>query len=249
MNNLIWVVTAVVVICVAVLTLMADDLRRTPEPSSQGRVPRAAEPLGSPDPEPDRDKVVTARVVKTLAALSAGQARFQAVACVDQDRDGTGEYGYLAELAGTVDLRGSRKPVDPPFFAVLDDSFKNGIMTRDGYHYRVFIPEVSGVGVAELAHGGAPPELHGRKAANAAEKSWCAYAWPSDAAAGERTFFINEFGEILATPEGEDSYVGAEGPAADAAFMPRGKPGAITGTVAVDAPGRDGHLWIPAPMF
>jgi hypothetical protein len=56
--------------------------------------------------------------------------------------------------------------------------------------------------------------------------------------AGQRTFFTNQTGDVLATEDAR--YAGpGNGPAADAAFRSPG----ITGPTAIGAAGNDGNAW------
>ncbi|MEO0762096.1 MAG: hypothetical protein AAFZ09_09840, partial [Pseudomonadota bacterium] len=48
-----------------------------------------------------------AAAISTLRSISSAQAQLQSSGAIDTDLDGGGEYGYFAELAGTVVLRES----------------------------------------------------------------------------------------------------------------------------------------------
>ena len=101
----------------------------------------------------------------------------------------------------------------------------------------MFLPDDNAVGTNEAAAGGyAAGDLNG----DLAETTWCCYAWPANYGnTGNRTFFVNQGGDIVAT---EDSaYTGATGPAANAAFQGAGN--TITGQVATGTAGRDSNNW------
>ena len=80
---------------------------------------------------------------------------------------------------------------------------------------------------------------------NLAETTWCVYAWPVHySQSGNRTFFTNQAGDVLATEDA--SYTGVACPLssdanANAAFAS----GNITGVVALgnNTVGQDGNTW------
>jgi len=172
-----------------------------------------------------------------LRDIDGAQLRFKHAALADADGDGAGEYADLDALVQAVLGR------DPPLdldawidgepiglgggIARLPEALRHVRDRRirgESYRAVVFLPTD--------AAGAVPPDL--------AERHWCAYAWPEDADAGKRTFFINEQREILAC----EGYVGSDAPAPDAAYLP-GPPGPphIAGRAAADATGRDGRHW------
>ena len=57
--------------------------------------------------------------VAGLRSLTANQATFQSVCVVDQDEDGTGEYGLFEELAGAAPCRPSLATGDIPIPFVI----------------------------------------------------------------------------------------------------------------------------------
>ena len=80
-----------------------------------------------------------------------------------------------------------------------------------------------GVGTAEAANGGSPAGLD----SDLCETTWCAYAWPANYGnTGNRTFFVNQGGDIVATEN--PAYTAAAGPAAQAAFRVGSAANAIT---------------------
>lgn len=185
--------------------------------------------------------------ISTLRTIGSSQAQFQTSGIADIDNDGTGEFGGLQELAGTIEVRtaadGSNEggtklyPTNlMPRFGKLDAL---ATARRRGYRYKVFLPGPHGKAMHEapgknLAEGEVDPQL--------AERVWCVYAWP--AAEGPntlRTFFTNERGDITASPAG--TYGGkARAPEPGAALLDKGIDN-ITGDVAIDARGQDGNAW------
>ena len=98
-------------------------------------------------------------------------------------------------------------------------------------------------GFAEMS-GGIAGRMASVLALNAdlAETTWCCYAWPVNyGRSGNRTFFTNQGGDLVATEK--STYSGtASGPAFDAAFKPADA-GKITGAVAIGVAGSDGNTW------
>jgi hypothetical protein len=180
----------------------------------------------------------------TLEALAAAQAAVRASAILDSDRDGVGEYAYLGELAAAVPPRGASAVVEPALMpSALGDISANGVATRSGYHFRVFLPGAAASGrvpgLAERAARQPDPEN--------AELYWCAYAWPVRAGeTGLRAFFVSQAGAVLELANEDASYGGEERmPAFDAAF-PAKRPYDMSSTLPIDprgSIGSDGRTW------
>ncbi|MHC4449202.1 MAG: hypothetical protein ACYS0E_03520 [Planctomycetota bacterium] len=153
--------------------------------------------------------------IATLRNITSAQAQFQACAKADANQNGTGEYGTFGELSGAVEVRGGAK-LNPPVLSTIFRKVDGGIVTRSGYHYRIFLCD---------AQGNAVGEEKGTKGVDAAkaETTWCAYAWPVE--------------------YGKKDYSGTNGPNGDAAFKNDGTKGRITGAAAVGAIGSDGNEW------
>ena len=174
--------------------------------------------------------------IATVRNIISAQAQFQQSAKADEDADGTGEYGGFIELSGAAAGRMIAVLVPP----VLSGAFRilnaNGEVSRSGYFFRVFLPTAAGVGVGEPQTGFTAAALN----ADLSETTWCAYAWPVNyQQSGNRTFFTNQGGDLIATEKAAYSGTGA-GPASDACFKVAG---AITGSVAIGAIGSDGSTW------
>ena len=79
-----------------------------------------------------------------------------------------------------------------------------------------------------------------------AETTWCAYSWPANYGnSGNRTFFVNQSGDITSTDFASYSGGGSMSPFANAgsAFVNSGGAAAsITGQVAVGTTGREASL-------
>jgi prepilin-type N-terminal cleavage/methylation domain-containing protein len=170
--------------------------------------------------------------VSNLKLIRTAQAQFQSSAVVDLDRDGIGEYGFFRELTGAVGVR-----------TTADASSVGSPIERTGYMYRMLLPQADGTAVRETVNGALPDPVD----TDLAEVAFCAYAWPTGyAQTGNRTFFVNLNGDVLATEW--DSYSGDLYYAATvdgAAFGFGGATDSITGVPAVGTYGRDLNWWAP----
>jgi hypothetical protein len=158
--------------------------------------------------------------VATLRALMSAQAQFQAMAFVDRDGDGLGEYGALAELMGAVPLPGGAV-IDPPLFSPGRGSFAGGCLEMNGYYYRVFLPGRNGEPIRERVEGGRDGAIDPENA----EIAFAIYAWPKEyGAGGFNTYLIDAEGEVLqAAPNGRATpYQGLnDEPEGDSAYATR----------------------------
>jgi len=205
--------------------------------------------------------------ISTLRSLSSAQAQIQSSAAIDTDADGGGEYGYFAELAGTVPLRISAAGAaaagvvgsDELVPAVLSTAFGSlnatSQVSRSGYLFAIFLPAATvGGATAGVGEDVGPLPGGGKQGApfpdpDNGEVLWCCYAWPiSQAQTGNRVFFINQEGDLMQTANRAGAatlYSGtAAGPAYDAAFDPTvandmGSP------MANGIAANDGNLWVP----
>ena len=176
--------------------------------------------------------------IATLRNIISAQAQFQQSAKADTDNDGTGEYGGFLEMSGGGAGR-MAAVLNPP---VLSGAFRvlnaAGQVSRSGYFFRLYLPGAAGVGVGEPQTGFTAALIN----ADLVETTWCCYAWPVNyGQSGNRTFFTNQGGDVVATEK--STYSGtAAGPASDAAFKPADA-GKITGAVAIGTAGVDGSTW------
>jgi prepilin-type N-terminal cleavage/methylation domain-containing protein len=191
--------------------------------------------------------------IANLKQIVSSQLAFQISQTIDVDRDGVGEFGWLAEIAGSVPLRDAVGPLhgpvlNPPMLArSLGEIDTNGTVRRAGYVYRLSLPAAGGAGLLEAANGGSPtgedPDL--------SELYWIAYAWPSGfASTGRRAFVVNQKGDIVQSSNaGSGTHASysslASVPTFDAAIE-GGDAGDITGALAIGgipSPAVDGDLW------
>jgi len=132
----------------------------------------------------------------TLRSLAAAQSTFVSRCIVDQDGDGAGEYGFLQELAGAVAPRGRAAALAPGevFSAAMGNVNANGVASKSGYAYIVYLPTASGTATTESA--GSVPAANAANA-NVQETRWVAYAWPMDyGSTGYRCFAVNQQAEV-----------------------------------------------------
>jgi len=176
--------------------------------------------------------------IATLRNIISAQSQFQTTSRADDNNNGVGEYGTFGEMSGSIGVRGNAV-LNPP---VLSTAFRtvngNGEVSRSGYMFAMYLPDATGDGLAEVAGGGADAAVD----PDLAETTWCAYAWPANFGnTGNRTFFVNQGGDIVATENLNYSGSG-NGPASNSAFAP-GAGATITGNVATGMTGRDGNFW------
>ncbi len=174
--------------------------------------------------------------IASLRNLASVQVQCVNRTFIDADADGVGEYGFFGELSGATPARNNPgAPLIPPLLAGSFKQVNAGIITRSGFLFCIYLPDVGGLGLPESIAN--YPTID----SDTAEQVWCAYAWPADVNAGASAFFINQAGEILRTQNTVQNYggVGAQ-PAFDAAFT---NPGGMTGRVAAGVAGADGGIW------
>jgi hypothetical protein len=146
--------------------------------------------------------------IATLRTVAGAQQQLQASSAMDTDGDGGGEYGYFGELAGITALRifdgaapaiaPSNEVLDPPYLATAFGDVKNGVVERQGYYFKIFLPGTDFAGVEESPNGGTP-SIRGWNSDDT-ELYWCCYAWPVTAGkTGNRAFFINQDGDVACT--------------------------------------------------
>jgi len=228
----------------------APDPAPVEAPKPEPTPPPAPKPAPEPKPEPPEpvDRLLKARMqanetaaVATSRNVCSAQAVFQASAMVDEDSDGSGEFGTFGEMSGGATLRGSNRRIIPP---VLSRAFKApdqfGRVERAGYYYAIYLPGSGGRPEGEQPTGGFVANIAD---ADLAETTWCMYAWPKEyGKTGTRTFMVNQTGDVVSTDC--HRYTGSNGPAPDAAFRPDARTsGTIVGNQAIGTAGNDGQPW------
>jgi hypothetical protein len=180
-----------------------------------------------------------AAATATMNSLASAEAQLQSSGAVDVDRDGAGEYGTFGELCGLCNLRGDNQPLEPSILPKLD--VKNGILTRSGYHFTVFLPaKTEGLFIE-------PKAADGRDVcADRAEISWIGWGWPVDAGAtGNRIFVLDQEGDLMSCANAFGRYSGLQHRPAFDAYLPKDdKVDRIDGK---PYQGRDGLTWQMIP--
>jgi hypothetical protein len=166
-------------------------------------------------PGPDHDPAAESTAVATLRELVRAELQFAESAAIDTDRDGRGEHGYLGELTGAARLRIDasgrlghdvlRDPLLPVALAAVVD----GTAEREGYLLAVFLPGPDGSWIAEQPDGGGAGCA---VAADRAEQTFRAYAWPLAPGRGRRAFFVDQRGIVHAFANADGRYVGRDQP-------------------------------------
>lgn len=185
--------------------------------------------------------------IATLKNIGSAQAQCQAAGVIDANGNGAGEYGFFAELAGAVPVRtdgaggvGTTK-ISPPVLSRAFARVAGGRVARSGYVFQMFLPDAGTAAVAEAETGGA---AGCRVDPVRAEVLWCCYAWPeTPGVSGQRVFFMNQAGCVLAAPNADGRYAGASKPASPAAAFAASGTGRLDTPVAAGGQGKDGQAW------
>jgi prepilin-type N-terminal cleavage/methylation domain-containing protein len=200
-----------------------------------------------------------AAAISTLRSISSAQGQIKSSGAIDTDGDGNGEYGYFAELSGTVAMRvataagpgagGVHDKLAPAMLSAAFGTLNNSLVSRSGYDFQMWLPgaTMGGLtpGIAEDAGGGKiaapfPDPDNG-------EVFWCCYAWPMQTnGAGNRAFCVNQEGELLqCLNRNPTPYSGtAKTPAFDEAYKTLGD---LASGFRIGAPagGHDNTIWVP----
>jgi hypothetical protein len=207
--------------------------------------------------------------ISTLRSIASAQHLIESVCHIDTDADGGGEFGFFGELSGSVPMRtyavatGSPgpwsapddvmdPPILPPVFGDVIQDGAGGIIERQGYHFKMWLPGATAgdvtPAIAEAPNGGAAPGSYPDP--NNAEILWACYAWPVTAgASGNRCFFINQEGDLLQSNNEAHKYQGLAGPSFDAAFDIATGGGDMSTSLGIAAMGytaNDRQAWTPA---
>jgi prepilin-type N-terminal cleavage/methylation domain-containing protein len=189
--------------------------------------------------------------ISTQRNITSCQGQFQAGAKSDVDVDGTGEFGMFRELSGGSAVRTAAagtntggSVLNPP---VLSGAFRtmnaNNEVSRSGYLFKMVLPGTAGVAVTETAGNTA---FDNQPVDNdLAETTWCCYAWPASYGnSGNRSFFVNQGGDITSTEDSDYSATGIFTSAnAGRAFVAGSTVGKITGRQAIGTTAVDGNRW------
>ena len=182
--------------------------------------------------------------VATLKNIMSSQSQCRTSADIDVNGNGAGEYGFFGELAGRTVVRGGTRRIDPPVLSTAFGNVAASRVVRSGYVFQMFLPDSSAGGIAETATGGDPANSAGVDATQA-ETLWCCYAWPLvHGSSGNRTYFINQAGDVLATSAAVVTYSNSSGltPSYSAAFN-GATSGWLSSAMAANSTGVDGNRW------
>lgn len=184
--------------------------------------------------------------IATLKNISSGQSQCQASGVIDTNSNGQGEYGFFGELSGRTVIRGSTLSITPPVLSAAFGNVAASRVSRSGYIFQMFLPSVAAAGLAEDATGGDIDDDNGIDAGQA-EVLWCCYAWPATAGnSGNRTFFINQTGDVLATNGSNVQYSNSVPtvPTYDVAYSGAVGTTSMGVAVAANTLGKDGNTWV-----
>ena len=191
--------------------------------------------------------------IATLKSIATSQAQLQAFGAIDVNNDGAGEYGYFAELAGSVgirDISGSpgaellRPPVLSAAFGRVTNqpTMFGGVVTHSGYLFQIFLPHALRLGLPEGNTGGVGPSAPDP---DQSQVLWSCYAWPTSYGnSGKRAFFVNQQGEILATRNTTQRYSGATTVPRYWSAFALGQTLLMAGTIAANTMAWDNAVWV-----
>jgi len=149
--------------------------------------------------------------IGSLRTLSTSQSQCQANCAIDQDCDGTGEYGVFNELCGAGPVRSgnltvgtgvivgsTRAAVSPGYISRAFYTAGQNYAQKSGYRYRMYLPGNTAI-ITDLPGGNA---VAGNEYdANYQETTWVAYAWPNSwRTSGIRCFAVDQAAEVVSAP-------------------------------------------------
>ena len=124
--------------------------------------------------------------------------------------------------------------------AATESSTADSSTTTSGTGAASTSPGTDGTGIEE---GTGAATVAGNVGADMAETTWCGYASPANySTSGNRTFFVNQSGDVLACRNNTAQYSGTTTvpTAGTAAFV---QAGGMAGTVAANVTAADSEAW------
>jgi prepilin-type N-terminal cleavage/methylation domain-containing protein len=148
--------------------------------------------------------------IGSLRSMASSEAQFQSNTNVDQDTDGTGEFGTLNEITGSHNRRDNQNgnaipPMNPAALTASLGCTSANYATKSGYYFRVFIPGPAAGAVITDAQNNVTAVLDSTDAAdgeaiNSQETRWIAYAWPASyRSSGIRVFCVDQQAEVYSS--------------------------------------------------
>jgi prepilin-type N-terminal cleavage/methylation domain-containing protein len=148
----------------------------------------------------------------SLRSMASAQASFQKLNSVNQDGDGTGEYGVLNELTGQGSRRGGLLPSPVADFpAAMRADVENvtqgggeGMASKSGYYFQIYLPHqttpvtdlynLTGSALTALSPTDNSPAIQQQ------ECRWICYAWPiTYKSSGLRAFVVDVSAQVYAS--------------------------------------------------
>jgi prepilin-type N-terminal cleavage/methylation domain-containing protein len=162
----------------------------------------------------------------TLRSLAAAETTFVTRCIVDQNNNGSGEYGFLQELTGYVIPRGRAAvlPTGEGISSALGRVDANGVASKSGYCFQLWLPTNAGPAETEGPAGTIPAAATAD--AIVQESRWACYSWPvAHGSTGYRCFVVNQQAEVYQARNDDGSGKAlysspTTAPAAGAAFDP-----------------------------
>lgn len=242
---------------------MSEPAQTAPESAVRAN---GEQPVASPNGKESESPIVQTptplimaneeRAIAILRKLRLAELQFRQQVVVDQDGDGRGEFGFLPELAGTVEVRGGGW-LNPP---LIESSYGEsamrygGVAISDGYCFCCYLP---GVKVAMVGSGNelkpladAVTDVSHAIAVDWQENNFLIYAWPVEPGqTGIRAFAISRSAGITACSQ--HNYSRAKRPQPqDALNVIEEWPESIEearnviGALAVNRKGYNGSVWL-----
>jgi hypothetical protein len=174
--------------------------------------------------------------VATMRAIHTAQQTFRQNALRDDDGDGEGEFGYLAELLGQARANEKRARSATP---LVSGAFqKQGRdFVRGGYRYRIYLPAEDGSPIGEHERAQRLDRVDG----DLAETVMVVVAWPVNRGmSGHRAFCLDGEGRLFACLDGP--YAEDNAPPPDILCSQEGN--LASRPVRDTEPTRDGHRWV-----
>jgi prepilin-type N-terminal cleavage/methylation domain-containing protein len=177
--------------------------------------------------------------IATLRSVVTANAQMRSQCAIDRNQNGVGEYGFMAEMAGTVPKRDTATPNQPPTLPRKLGIVNQSVVNSAGYFFELYLPGLNGVPISEAPNGGEGAIVDDPLS----EGYWVCYAWPvSYNGTGRRAFASGAAGDIIACPNTIKQYSGlANRPNGDAAALAAND--ITSGLARNGTPGQDGESW------